>query len=69
MFINSLRLQDYTKDRALNIHVNASWVTISNGPDVLFSREPQNDNWYDEDHTAIVNALSQLEAALLKAAK
>jgi hypothetical protein len=68
IMFGNIKFQDYKKKRELKININASWVRIESGPNLIFKREPQNDDWYDAKHEAIVKAVDELEKALLNAA-
>ena len=66
MYCKDLSISDYDK-RYYKLDVNASWITIKdNQNNIIFSRNPSNDNWYDDKHRAIVHAIHTLEALVLE---
>jgi hypothetical protein len=51
--------------RRFNFTVNAYWVTAGpEGQEHTFVRRPERDDWLDERHKAITEALEALEEAL-----
>ena len=69
MYTTSLKVSDYV-NRFYTVHINASWISIYNDmqtKECLFDRNPQNNNWYDEKHKAIVDAMRELEKAIFEA--
>lgn len=68
MYAEHLQVSNYN-DRFYRMHINASWITIRDSKTdlIVFERNPSYDNWYDEKHRAIVNAIHALEAAVMAA--
>lgn len=46
------------------VEINASVIRIVKGNVVVFDRTNDDDNWYDDKHKKIVDAIHKLEAAL-----
>jgi len=71
MFTNSLQITQFTKGRDVIVEINAYHVTIRDktSREVLFSRNgfPLPDNWLDDKHKAITQAITALENAVLEA--
>jgi hypothetical protein len=67
MIINgSLETKAYSypkpnKNHKLDLHVNCAWITITEGNNVVFKREPSQPNWMDNEHRVLYEGLCVLE--------
>lgn len=69
MYTTNLRVWDYVNNRDVNVSINASYVTITDNHtgDILYKRSIEMDEWYDDTHLPIVNALNALQVAIVSA--
>jgi hypothetical protein len=67
MYTNDIKLTDYKPKsvKSYTVQINSSWIEILDGDVTVYRRQPQNDDWYDTGHQRIVNAIQELESALL----
>lgn len=61
----SFSISDYKNNRHFRVSVNCSWVDIVEKGDKIYERTPHMDEWYDAKHKRIVDAMRELEMALL----
>lgn len=69
MLTHDLQLTVHGKNHATTytVDINAYWVTIRHGQNVIYKRTADKGPWLDGSHTLITKALSQLEDALRSA--
>lgn len=65
MIIEKASVGDARHERSYRLSTNCYWVTLKNkAGTVVFERNPSMDEWLDEKHRAITDALNALEKAV-----
>jgi hypothetical protein len=79
--LNVVDYKDQVEDKNVfqgyTVRTNCLWVTITKNergtgletPEVVFERNPNNDDWLDAPHDRIGKALHELEAAIVAAVR